>query len=342
MPRRYPAPERLRSSGSPPTTRSACGTFGGTPPLRPLKEIEERTRSENRAARSPLSAGLIALGVVSRTDWGARATRCTSRDSNKTRVAVHHTVTGQSDAARQLRGIQRFHMDTRGWCDVGYHFLIGADGLIYEGRPLEFLGTHVGGNNTGNIGISFIGCFHTSGCSGLGPTEPSQNMIDAAARLVGELSSEYGIAITSDLVKGHRDHSGQSTSCPGDNLHQRIADIRRGATTSPPPDSASCRHTFGGSYSDRGCSAGYQCCGGTWQTRGHCGACSCVETTGMQGCTSTPPPGAPCVDTYGSRHANTACPLNHQCCDGRWRSLGFCGSCFCSEAPGAIGCGITL
>ena len=302
---------------------------------------EEPTPSESQSTSSALSADLAALGVVSRSEWGARATRCTSRDSTKTRMAIHHTVTGQSDPARQLRGIQRYHMDSRGWCDVGYHFLIGADGVIYEGRPLAFLGTHVGGNNTGNIGISFIGCFHTSGCSGLGATDPSPNMLDAAARLVGELARQHDITISATTVKGHRDHSGQSTSCPGDNLHRRIADIRRGAVSSPPPGSSSCRHTFGGSYEDRGCSAGYQCCNGTWQTRGRCGACSCVETTGTMGCAS-PPPGSSCVDTYGARYANTACPLDFQCCDGRWRSLGTCGACFCRESHGSFGCGITL
>ncbi|MGE0791755.1 MAG: glycoside hydrolase family 10 protein [Sandaracinaceae bacterium] len=53
----------------------------------------------------------------------------------------------------------------------------------------------------------------------------------------------------------------------------------------PPPTGRSCTHSFGGIYSDRGCSPSYQCCDGTWVDRAvGCGACVCEEATGMVGC----------------------------------------------------------
>jgi hypothetical protein len=177
-------------------------------------------------ASSALRAELGGLGIVTREAWGAARTRCTTRDTTKTRMAVHYTVTPSSDPARQVRGIQRYHMDTRGWCDVGYHFLVGVDGTIYEGRPLELLGSHVGGNNSRNIGVSFVGCFHSSGCESYPPTRPPEAMIEAGGRLLGTLSRLYGIDISTATVKGHRDHSGASTSCPGDHLHARLSDLR--------------------------------------------------------------------------------------------------------------------
>jgi len=190
-------------------------------------------------ASQALRSELLDLGVVTRSGWGARSTRCSSRNTAKHRMAIHHTVTHATDPARQLRGIQRYHMDSRGWCDVGYHFLIGVDGRIYEGRPLELLGSHVGGHNTGNIGISFIGCFGSSGCGSLsGSGRPNEASIDAAATLVRRLSDIHGISITSSNVKGHRDHTRQGTSCPGSYLHARLDDIRsraRGGTGSAPP-----------------------------------------------------------------------------------------------------------
>lgn len=299
---------------------------------------------------------LQGLGIVTREQWGARATRCTGSDSSKRRFAIHHTVTGSSDPARQMRGIQSFHMNTRGWCDVGYHFLIGSDGKVYEGRPLNLLGAHVGNNNSGNIGISFIGCFHSSGCSGLGPTRPSDAMVRASGRLLGTLSRLYGVSLSSTTVKGHRDHPGQTTSCPGDNLRPRIAEmitIGRSSTLSggstpppstPPPSSGgSCTHSYGGTYGNQACSAGYQCCSGSWRTRGACGACACVEASGERGCTVTapsgPPAGAACTHTYGGRYANTACSPSYQCCNGSWRTRGSCGSCYCTESTGERGCG---
>lgn len=318
--------------------------------------IDPELATQSEALRRELGG----LGIVTRESWGARATRCTSGDSRKTRIAIHHTVTPSSDPLRQVRGIQRYHMDSRGWCDVGYHFLVGSDGRIYEGRPLHLLGAHVLNNNSGNIGISFVGCFHTSGCSGMGSTTPPETMVDAAGRLVGNLSRLYGIAIDTTRVKGHRDHSGQSTSCPGNNLHSRLGTIRtvaRGATGTSTggtpaggtpaggtPAGASCTHTYGGRYSHLACSAGYQCCNGGWRTReSGCGTCACVEATGERGCSapSGPPAGASCTHTYGGRYANTACSAGYQCCDGAWRVRGSgCGACYCVEETGQRGCGL--
>lgn len=319
-----------------------------------IEEAPTAGDDEIAGASAALRSELTGLGIVTRSAWGARATRCTSGDSRKTKMAIHHTVTPSSDPQRQLRGIQRYHMDSRGWCDVGYHFLIGSDGRVYEGRPLHLLGAHVASNNTGNIGISFIGCFHSSGCGSMGPTRPPDSMVRIAGQLVGTLSRLYGISVNSDRVRGHRDHPGQGTSCPGDHLHARLGELRTigsrerlgGGTTTPPPPpppstGGSCTHTYGGVYANRGCSPSYQCCDGRWSSRGACGACACTESTGRIGCSapSGPPPGASCTHTYGGAYANTACSPSYQCCNGRWGARGSCGSCYCEESTGRIGCG---
>ncbi|NOY93554.1 MAG: N-acetylmuramoyl-L-alanine amidase [Deltaproteobacteria bacterium] len=179
------------------------------------------------AGREALRSELGGLGIVTREAWGARPTRCRSSDPRKVKMAIHETVTPSTNPARQVRGIQRYHMDTRGWCDVGYHFLVSTDGTVYEGRPLNLRGAHVGRHNTGNIGIAHIGCFHSSSCSRFAPNRPPEAMIRATSRLVGELSRLYGISIDTDTVKGHRDFAGASTSCPGDYLEARLPDIRR-------------------------------------------------------------------------------------------------------------------
>lgn len=194
------------------------------------------------AARQALRADIAALGVVSRETWGARATRCTSGDGSKYRFAIHHTVSGPGgDPAANLRGIQSYHMDSRGWCDIGYHFLVSIDGRTWEGRPVELLGAHVGGHNTGNIGISFIGCFHGD-CGGIpGPYVPPEEMITGGAGLVSGLGAIFGITPSSATVLGHRDHPDQSTSCPGDHLHARLDDLRAGGA----------RSVYGAAYVDQ-------------------------------------------------------------------------------------------
>jgi hypothetical protein len=163
-----------------------------------------------------------------RAAWQARATKCSSTDGKKSRMAIHHTFTppnsGGSFEAR-LRSIQAYHMDTRGWCDIGYHFLVTDDGSVWEGRPLKYIGAHVSNHNTGNVGISFVGCFQSGECDALGSMTPSAASLTGAAKMVRALSDEYGIAITTANVKGHLQHSGASTTCPGDKLLSRLSDI---------------------------------------------------------------------------------------------------------------------
>lgn len=193
------------------------------PPRVALPEPEVATTAQ------ALRGELVSFGVQPRSAWGARATRCTSSNPAKTRMAIHHTVTAaMGDPTAILRQIQSYHMDGNGWCDVGYHFLMSLDGRMWEGRELDLLGSHVGGNNTGNIGISFMGCFHTSSCSSLPPNVPPDVMVESAGRLVGELGRLYGIVPSATSVLGHRDHAGASTACPGDHLHARLDEIRAG------------------------------------------------------------------------------------------------------------------
>jgi len=79
--------------------------------------LEEEVEGDIAGATEALRSELRGLGIVTRSQWGARATRCTSQNSNKTRFAIHHTVTGRSNPAAQVRGAQRFHMDSRRWGD---------------------------------------------------------------------------------------------------------------------------------------------------------------------------------------------------------------------------------
>lgn len=191
------------------------------PPALPLIEP-----SRDGVSVAPLRGDLAAIGVRDRSSWGARATRCTDRDPAKYRIAIHHTVTPSGgDIGARLRGIQAYHMDTQGWCDIGYHFLVSLDGTLWEGRDLDLLGTHVGSNNTGNVGICFIGCFHSSGCSDWTPFTPPDGMVEAGGRLAGAIADIYDIDVNAQL-RGHRDHAGATTSCPGDHLHARLGRIR--------------------------------------------------------------------------------------------------------------------
>lgn len=69
----------------------------------------------------------------------------TPPDQTYQTLVIHHSVTYRGNNTDTVREVQRTHRQDRGWADVGYHFMIGKEGDIYEGRDLRVRGTHVEG-----------------------------------------------------------------------------------------------------------------------------------------------------------------------------------------------------
>ena len=42
----------------------------------------------------------------------------------------------------RVQWIQDFHQINRSWVDIGYHFLVGENGKVYEGRGWNRQGAH--------------------------------------------------------------------------------------------------------------------------------------------------------------------------------------------------------
>lgn len=53
--------------------------------------------------------------------------------------------------------IRKWHVEERGWSDVGYHLFIKKDGSIQHGRPFDKVGAHCLGQNDQSIGICLSG-----------------------------------------------------------------------------------------------------------------------------------------------------------------------------------------
>jgi len=56
-----------------------------------------------------------------------------------------------------IEAIRRWHVDERGWKDVGYHFFIRKDGSIEKGRDVRIAGAHCKGHNHDSVGICLSG-----------------------------------------------------------------------------------------------------------------------------------------------------------------------------------------
>ena len=71
------------------------------------------------------------------------------------KIIIHCTATPEGREV-SVDTIRKWHTD-KGWRDIGYHFLIGLDGTVHEGRPIEQTGAHTKGQNFDSIGIAYVG-----------------------------------------------------------------------------------------------------------------------------------------------------------------------------------------
>jgi hypothetical protein len=151
-----------------------------------------------------------------------------------THLIVHHTATSNnsSDWAAVVRAIWFYHTFTLGWGDIGYHYLVDADGVIYEGHAGgdDVIGIHASVANTGSMGVALIGDFTANGI------DPPALMLDSTAELLAWKADQKGIDIFDagmlpnmdwglTYLTGHRDVAG-STLCPGDRAHTLLPSLR--------------------------------------------------------------------------------------------------------------------
>ncbi|GFY54473.1 peptidoglycan recognition protein 3 [Trichonephila inaurata madagascariensis] len=130
-------------------------------------------------------------------------------------VFIHHTAgatcNNKDTCSKVARQIQNYHIDTRKWADIGYSFLVGGDGRMYEGRGWKGVGAHTYGYNSKAIGISFMGNFEK--------VPPSAAMLNAARNLI-DCGVQKKFISASRQIHGHRD--AKCTACPGAALYNII------------------------------------------------------------------------------------------------------------------------
>jgi hypothetical protein len=123
-----------------------------------------------------------------------------------------------------MRQIQRFHMETRGWSDIAYSFVVDPDTLeVFEGRGAGIAGGHTRGHNTISHAICVMGNYETD--------RPTDALLNRIAELVAH--GHHQGWWPAQLTGGHRDASGASTACPGRHLQTAIPTINARAAAGP-------------------------------------------------------------------------------------------------------------
>ena len=166
--------------------------------------------------------------IITRQEWDANPPKYTySQHPYFDRLTLHHAAGWQAwtidQGKAQVKAIQEFHQDGRGWSDIGYHFLVDMGGNIYQGRPESVIGAHVGGANTGNIGVCILGCYHPPETSWACYNTLTNETENALIHLYAWIAENY--FIDPQVLLGHRDYFG-NTACPGDNVWPLITEMR--------------------------------------------------------------------------------------------------------------------
>ncbi len=170
--------------------------------------------------------------VYTRGNWGARQPKGSAQvlGSGPDHIVIHHTATANSNdmstshAAALSRSIQRYHMDTHGWDDIGQQLTISRGGHIMEGRNTSLssirggshtVGAHTANHNTHTLGIENEGTYTSA--------TPTDDLMEALAETCVWLCGVYNLDPSSAIV-GHRDFN--ATGCPGDALYAMLSDLR--------------------------------------------------------------------------------------------------------------------
>ncbi len=146
-----------------------------------------------------------------------------------THLIVHHSagVNSSSDWAAVVRGIWDYHVNSNGWDDVGYNWLVDPNGELYEGRGDDVRGAHFCGNNTNTQGVCMIGTYIDEVPTAEAMTTLKEYLAwKSASNNIDPTVASLHVPSAVDIpnVAGHRD--GCSTTCPGDALYANMGQLR--------------------------------------------------------------------------------------------------------------------
>lgn len=125
-------------------------------------------------------------------------------------VVVHCSATPpRMDIGREQ--IRKWHVEERGFSDVGYHWIIRRNGTIEAGRPPWAVGAHARGHNHESLGVCLVGGTDEQGT-------PEFNFTRAQMEALQNLLTGLTIAYPSVAVLGHRDLPEVHKACPSFNV----------------------------------------------------------------------------------------------------------------------------
>ena len=186
--------------------------------------------------------------IHTRDEWGAVKPDCGPYYAPAVKMAFVHHTDGLNRYAKSasddiLRGIQRYHMAGRNWCDIAYNFLIDRYGQLWEGRaggveePVISGATQ--GVNTGSVSVALMGSYQRTSPTAAELTTLRRFLawrLDVAhvnPAIKTDMTSaggdntwvDPGQTVRLHTISGHRDTG--YTDCPGNRTYKKLPAIRR-------------------------------------------------------------------------------------------------------------------
>ena len=143
------------------------------------------------------------------------------REINKIIIHCSATREGQNISTETIR---TWHMRDRGWSDIGYHYVIGLDGIIDYGRPVNRIGAHCLNNNQSSIGICYIGGLNLKGKAKDTRTDKQKA---ALIKILKTLTHIYPDA----SIHGHKEFANKA--CPCFDVQKEYAELQPDNYKSP-------------------------------------------------------------------------------------------------------------
>jgi len=208
----------------------------------PDPNVTDDLISEKPVSNVGLGCNCKRPSLCRRNCWcpsGQCAKHYTPSYTNPSHIIIHHSA-GHNSSSNYKAVVAYYwdlHVNTNGWSDIGYNWLIDPNGVVYEGRGDRILGAHFSCMNSKTVGICLIGNYETAYIS----HAAEESLIaflgsEMCKKHLDPLGVKYhrSSELNLDVISGHRDGNNspsdyscaKGTSCPGKHLYSLLPDIR--------------------------------------------------------------------------------------------------------------------
>jgi N-acetylmuramoyl-L-alanine amidase len=119
-------------------------------------------------------------------------------------VTIHCAATPEG---RDVKAATISEWDHAKFGQTSYHWVVELDGKAVHTLPDDRKGAHVGGANSGNIGICYVGGVDANG-------NPKDTRTTAQKRALADLIRQYQARVPGLIVLGHRNWPDVKKACP--------------------------------------------------------------------------------------------------------------------------------